>query len=165
VKLSEGSVAEMNVADGRFAIGILARVEISKSMRPYGIFVYFFGPFSAITASIFQEDELLELTPIARLKTSALDIYSGNWKLFGKVKPWTRSKWVFPNFFETNPLTGEQYFLKLDENDQITPIERRRIEVVIGLDENILYGSEAARRKVSALSKGMQTIILPGSVK
>ena len=158
--LHEGTVVAIDLEDSRYAVGVLARVETENKKRSYGIFVYFFGPFSSIPISIFNEDDLLSRKPLARLKTSALDIYNGNWKIVGSVKPWNRHSWIFPEFYETNPLTGESYILRLDEADQITPISRRKITSVDNLDENILYGSEAARKKVLAISSGLQSLNL-----
>ena len=43
-KPKEGDVVSVKLDDGRFTVGVLARVETARPRKPYGIFVYFFGP-------------------------------------------------------------------------------------------------------------------------
>jgi hypothetical protein len=158
IRVKEGMIVGISLEDSRLSIGLLSRVENESRKRPYGIFVYFFGPFLSLPDSIPHEDYFLSLKPIARLKTSAFDIYNGTWRILGTIKPWSRNKWVFPNFYEVNPLSGKSYFLRLDENDLVTPIEWREIQNLDNLDENNLYGSEAAMKSVSKLSSNIESI-------
>ncbi len=42
LKPKEGDLYAFKLLDGRFGVGLLARVETRAKRKPYGIFVYFF---------------------------------------------------------------------------------------------------------------------------
>jgi Immunity protein 26 len=157
-KPTEGDVIALDLDDGRYAVGILARVESFRPRKPYGIFVYFFGPYSSLASLELTQVYFSKHKAITRLHTSALGMYSGEWRHIGKIKDWDRNSWEFPDFYETEFFTGRSYRLRLDEKDLISHLTRIQILSVEGLDKNLLYGSEAARKKVSEITAGLQSI-------
>jgi hypothetical protein len=145
----EGQIYALRLDDGRYALGVLARVEWSKPRKPYGVFVYFFGPYVRIPDIKEQMNELSPERCVARLLTSALDIYSGEWSLVGTVTNWSRYEWELPNFLHTQWSSGETFSISLDEADLTRILKMERLTGEQELQEHISYGSEAARKLVS----------------
>jgi hypothetical protein len=59
---------------------------------------------------------------IMRLKCSLLDLYSGKWKIVGKISDWKRENWPLPVFFRDDLLAGTVLIRFSDEN-LVSPIE------------------------------------------
>lgn len=150
-KPKEGEVYLLAMDDGRFSIGVLARVETSKPRKPYGIFVYFFGPFDSPPKGPFLASVLIVKSAAARLLTSASGIYCGQWIKLGDIVSWERKDWELPRFYLEDFENGRISLVELDEANLAYPIRNEVVDSKEGLEPNISYGSEAARHFVSSL--------------
>jgi hypothetical protein len=157
--LKEATVVSMKLDDERYAVGVIARIERTKRRKPMGICVYFFGPFKHDQKeSVLLDKFFMGLNPVAKVNTSALDIYSGEWKIVGQLEPWNRDDWPLPEFYQHEEFRGVTYRIVLDENDLLTPVVREEISDTTGLEVNVLHGSEAARRLVSNQCAGASSL-------
>jgi Immunity protein 26 len=148
-KVNEGDVVAITLEDGRYALGVLARVETKRPRKPYGIYVYFFGPYN-LKESL--PEIALSLKPhnsIISLNTSALSIYSDEWKKVASFTPWDRTAWPLPDLCQHNLGSEVYYRVRLDENDLVTPLSRIRMVNNGGLPSNDLYGSLAAEHELN----------------
>ena len=156
IKPCEGEGYGVELEDGRFAVAILARVETARPRKPYGIFVYFFGPFLVLPKSPLRSSTFNSMASVARLNTSAMYIYGGQWKRIGVLEDWNRSEWEFPAFYNVDFFSGVITRLELDEANLAYPLKADKVESTEGLDHNISYGSLSARNHVSKLLMNME---------
>ena len=154
----EGNVVSITLEDGRLALGVLARVETAHPRKPYGIFVYFLGPYYNLNGLQTILQTLSAAASITWLKTSALDIYRGKWKIVGVVPNWNRVDWPYPDFYFQDDFTEKLYRRKLSEHDLGTPLNQSPIAEVGDLRRDEHYGAEAARFEVSAQMKNLPAI-------
>jgi hypothetical protein len=157
-KVSEGNIISIPIDDGRYAVGVLARVETARPRKPYGIFVYFFGPFNDPDRAVVKPIYLNPKHYVIRLNTSALDIYSGVWKWLGVIDQWDRNEWPFPDFCQHTKGERTFYRIRYDENDLATQIFRVRMLDGGGLDDNIIYGTGAAQQKISTTMEKLESL-------
>jgi Immunity protein 26 len=157
-KVQEGNVVSIPLTDGRFAVGVLARVETARPRKPYGIFVYFFGPYLSSDISQNRISALESSKAILCLKTSALDIYREIWKTVGRIEPWDRKAWPLPELFQNNLGSNIFYKVRLDERDLVTQTQRTRMLNDGGLTTNDLYGSGAAQVELSKKMNGLNSV-------
>jgi len=157
-KVQEGNLVSVPLADGRFSVGVIARVEKIRPRKPYGIFIYFLRPFARAESVLSDESYLNIENSVLRLKTSALDIYSGLWKTIGRIGPWNRDTWPLPDLFHNSLGSNIFYRIKLDERDLITQINKIRMIDRGGPDLNDLYGSLAAQEEVSKQMSNLKMV-------
>lgn len=157
-KPAEGDVFVLQLDDGRYALAVMARVETEHPRKPYGIFVYFYGPYNRIPQPPFEATVLNQFAAVKRLNTSALDIYLGLWRKLGSIDKWQRTEWEFPNFYEEDFLTGKFTMVELEEASLARVVRQTSIAEKNGLERNISYGSESARRHVSRLMLPIQSL-------
>lgn len=157
-KPREGELYSFELPDGRYGVGLVARVETRAKRKPYGIFVYFLAPFRDLS-SILRTPRVIEINKsIARLNTSALGIYKGDWKLIGNLESWDRTVWLFPDFYEYDWGTGKNYRLKLSEADLTSPEKRDIISDIKGLEKNCLHGHVSAANHVFNLVEKLPSL-------
>jgi Immunity protein 26 len=152
IKPKEGDVVRVDLEDGRFALGVLARVETTRPRKPYGIFVYFFGPYSNADKLNSFIPQLSSKDAIARLNTSALDIYSGKWKTIGSIANWKKVNWPFPNFYFKDDFTGKIYLKVISESDLATCLDQVQIQTIGDLEQDLMFGSLASIYRVYELT-------------
>jgi Immunity protein 26 len=158
-KPEEGDLFAIQIGDERFAVAVMARVEKAKPRKPYGIFVYFFGPYGNPETAMLESDPTIRSDrAIARLQTSALDIYSGEWKRIGHLSNWNRDAWPFPDFYQYDMLTEKMYRVRLNEWDLLRQVEREVVNSIEGLDKNSLHGSGSASNHAAKLMKDLPLI-------
>jgi hypothetical protein len=152
----EGDIFAVPLEDKRFAAAVIARVEMAKPRKPYGIFVYFFGPYQNLSGSAFQSDSTIRADKaLCRLQTSALAIYDGTWPKVGHIEHWNSADWPFPEFYEIDFLDNKIFKVKLSEFDLLRRVSRVEIDSTEGLDENSLHGCESARNHVAKIMRAM----------
>lgn len=154
----EGDVVSVKLDDGRFAVGVLARVETARPRKPYGIFVYFFGPLEDPHKALAHVHELGAQGFVLRLITSALNIYSGEWQVLGTVRDWRRDQWPFPDFYVSNVFTEKYFRVRLSEHDLATNIQREPIPDKGDLEEDAAHGSGAAQQELSRKMANLPSI-------
>jgi hypothetical protein len=151
----EGHAFSFELDRDSFGMGVLARVETNRPRKPYGIFVYFFAPFAAYDDPKAVLRSLRPGNAIARLKTSALDIYTGEWLVIGPVPNFKREEWPLPDFYEEDWLNHTYWRVRLDESDLAHLTERERIVAPGDLQLNTSHGSLSAVNTVKKLVENL----------
>jgi Immunity protein 26 len=160
IKPKEGNVVSMKLDDGRSALGVLARVDTAHPRKPYLIFVYFFGPYDHLTSINNILQSLSPATAVCRLRTSALDIYSGEWQTVGTIPNWNRADWPFPNFYIKNYFSNKLWRCVINEENLAGIIRQEPIDQIGDLKEFVSSGSEAARITASMLLEDVPTVVI-----
>lgn len=159
-KPKEGDVISIKLDDGRSALGVLARVETAHPRKPYGIFVYFFGPYDHLNSLNHILQSLSPATAVCRLNTSALHIYSGQWQTLSTIPNWNRADWPFPDFYTKNYFTNKLWRCVINEENLVSIIRQEPIDEIGDLEEFVTDGSESARITVSMLLEDVPTVVI-----
>jgi Immunity protein 26 len=156
----EGEAFAVPMQDGRYAIGVIARVETKRPRKPYGIYVYFFAPYNSKERLHKCLPRLTAKNYVARLNTSALDIYDGIWTRIGMLPEWNKPDWPFPEFYVQNDFTKKFFKRVLSETDLISYAQQYPIDEIKDLEEDTLHGSESASNEVLRLTKSSSSLDL-----
>lgn len=154
----EGDAVSVRLDDGRFALGVIARVETARPRKPYGIFVYFFGPYVKAQNALASPAFVKPANAVAKLNTSALGIYDGTWGKLGRLPDWNRDDWPFPDFYAENDFTGQLHRVTFSEDTLVTEVRRVPLQEKGNLERNDSHGSGAAQWQVSRAVEGRPSL-------
>jgi hypothetical protein len=148
IKPMEGHAFSAELEDGRYAIGVFSRVETARPRKPYGVFVYFFAPYSEKHSLSKHLSTLQAEKAIAKLNTSALAVYDGRWQSLGPLPNWNKEHWPMPDFFERDYLHNNYWRVRLNETDLAHLTLRQPISSPGNLHEKSSHGSLSAVQEV-----------------
>lgn len=124
-------------------VGVIAR----SNPRGFVALVYIFsGDALAPRADVRPTDA------VRVMRVSDLYLRSGRWKVIGESAEWDRRKWPVPAFVRKDPLRADRRWrVEYDDDDLLVERTRDAGGSVEGLDDDGLYGAEAAEIRLSQL--------------
>ncbi len=141
--LREGTVFVVPTAEGKSALGLIARKAPARG-KVWGIYCYFFGPLESVPELRNVRRLLVRENAKVILKCGALNLHDGRWPVLGTVEHWNRSEWPLLEFVRFDELKRRYYAIKYDEDNIFGVVTERPTEVPEGLLDDVLYGADAA---------------------
>jgi len=133
---SEGDCFVFPLRDGGFARGVIARHDLAHD-RPIGkLLGYFFPPiYNTLSEAVISEDLKQENAIYISLFSDG-GLIKGDWKIIGKIEPWTREEWPLPIFGTVLELINKGELRRYDEETLDTSSE---LWTRVSIDEALKY--------------------------
>lgn len=121
---TEGSVFVVPLSDGGYARGVVAR------HAPKGrlVFGFFFGP-RLKSLDEPRLDDLLPGNAVLRVRFGDLGLINGEWRIYGTVPGWDRSKWPMPAFVRRDPSGNAAWVVRYSDTNPSQKVGDSRIDV------------------------------------
>lgn len=107
----EGDIFAVPLADGGYALGVVARMDGKGSVLGY----FFDERYDDLPE--LAKDSLSAVDNVLIQKFGDLGLIRGSWSVIGRIAPWRRHEWPMPAFGRHEELTGRFLRVEYDDDD------------------------------------------------
>ena len=149
INYSEGDCFVLPLRNGRFARGVVARLN-----RKGIVLGYFFGPALPVKSRAALDLSLRPDNAALVGLFGDLGLLKAEWRIIGRIEPWSRVVWRVPPFLRANEDTGRGFLVYYNEDTldcaQEVKIGSANVDTS-GFPEDALWGYGAVEIRLTRL--------------
>lgn len=135
----EGTWFAVPLRSGGFGLGRVTR------MAPEGkvLVGYFFGPRRRTAPTLSNTFGLTPQDASLVVRFGDLSLVQGDWRILGDAGPWDRSQWPTPDFLREDPLSGQAWRVRYDDDYPNIVVDETLVSPKTALGRDGLFGAGA----------------------
>ena len=159
VKAAEGMYFAIPLEPSGFAAGLVARTS-----KPTGVVLaYFFGRKWGTPPTIEEVSRFTAADAVRILRVGHLGLVRGSWPVIGSLAGWNREDWPVPRFMRIDPLDGYRAVVCYSDHNMLERTSVARAPAGLTLEEDGLFGAEAAEEEMSDVLRSVSMTGSPNS--